>query len=209
MSSSPCPGQRVVTARLREALEAADCRLLADLLHPNVHWSPPEGGDTGCHARSHVLSRCSRLHALGLRAYLEETFTYPAAVVLGLRIHGTVPPADPESVRYHVFDVTGGLITRITGYTDRAQALEAAFTGATAGYAMQRGAVVRGPRTGTSGPGDPRLEPDQSGHAELQDHRQCVRGGDAVYPVQQDARIPLVAEADGGAAQQQDAGGGQ
>lgn len=144
MSSSPSPGPRVVTARLREALEAADCRLLAGLLHPNVRWSPPEGGETGCHARSHVLSRCSRLHVLGLRARAEETFTYPAAVVLGLRIHGTVPPADPESVGYHVFDVTGGLITRITGYADRAQALEAAFTGATAGYARERGAV-RGP----------------------------------------------------------------
>ncbi|WP_055494950.1 hypothetical protein [Streptomyces sp. TP-A0356] len=150
MTSSPSAGQRVVTARLREALETADCLLLADLLHPNVHWSPPEGGATGCHARSHVLSRCSRLYALGLRARAEETFTYPAAVVLGLRIHGTVPPADPESVSYHVFDVTGGLITRIAGYADRARALEAAFTGATAGYAGERG-TVRGPRTGASG----------------------------------------------------------
>ncbi|MGW7426029.1 nuclear transport factor 2 family protein [Streptomyces sp. NPDC054813] len=150
MPSSPRPGPSVVTARLREALEAADCRLLADILHPNVHWNPPEGGETGCHARSHVLSRCSRLHALGLRARAEETFTYPAAVVLGLRIRGTVPPADPESVGYHVFDVTGGLITRITGYADRAQALEAAFTGATTGYTMERGPIP-GHRTRASG----------------------------------------------------------
>ncbi|WP_406442405.1 hypothetical protein OHB00_39995 [Streptomyces sp. NBC_00631] len=133
MPSSPRPGPSAVAAHLREALRRVDCRLLAEVLHPNVHWSPPGGGDTGCHARSHVLSRCSRLHTLGLRAEVEETFTYPAAVVLGLRIHGTVPPADPDSVAYHVFDVTGGLVTRITSYTDRAQALDVAVAG-TAGW---------------------------------------------------------------------------
>ncbi|MEU9207732.1 hypothetical protein AB0D27_07190 [Streptomyces sp. NPDC048415] len=143
MPSSPRPGKRAVAARLRDALETADCRMLAEVLHPNVCWSPPDGGDTGCHARSHVLSRCSRLHVLGLRATVEETFTYPAAVVLGLRIHGTVPPAHPESVAYHVFDVTGGLITCITGYADRAEALDAAFTGATAGFGE---VPVRAPR---------------------------------------------------------------
>lgn len=115
-----------------------------------MHWSPPEGGETGCHARSHVLSRCSRLHALGLRARAEETFTYPAAVVIGLRIHGPVPPADPETVGYHVFDVNGGLITRITRYADRAQALEAALTGATAGYAAASG-HLRGHRSEAPG----------------------------------------------------------
>ncbi|MEU2771745.1 hypothetical protein ABZ646_02185 [Streptomyces sp. NPDC007162] len=131
MSSIPRPGPSLVTARLREALETADCLLLADLLHPNVHGSPPGGGETGCHTRSHVLSRFARLHALGLRASAEETFTCPMAAVLGLRILGPVAPADPQSVGYHVFGVTGGLITGITGYTDRAQALEAAFAGTT------------------------------------------------------------------------------
>ncbi|MGW1044120.1 hypothetical protein [Streptomyces sp. NPDC002547] len=150
MTPSPKSGPSLVTARLREALETADCLLLADLLHPNVHWSPPEGGETGCHARSHVLSRCSRLHALGLRARTEETFTYPTAVVLGLRIQGTVPPADPENVGYHVFDVTSSLITRITGYTDRAQALEAAFTETPMGSAAEWGRL-RGHRSGVSG----------------------------------------------------------
>ncbi|MHC3474798.1 hypothetical protein ACYF6T_39770 [Streptomyces sp. 7R007] len=132
MSFSSRPGPGFVSARLRAALASADCRALGDVLHPYVRWSlrDPKGG--GCHTRSHVLSRCARLHALGLWADVEETFTYPAAVVLGLRIHGAVPPADPANVVYHVFDVTDGLVTCITGYADRSAALEAALRGVTA-----------------------------------------------------------------------------
>jgi hypothetical protein len=32
---------------------------------------------------------------------------------------------------YQVYDVIGGLITRITGYADRSQELEAAYSGTT------------------------------------------------------------------------------
>ncbi|MCX5052014.1 hypothetical protein OG895_32630 [Streptomyces sp. NBC_00201] len=146
------PGPGTVTAQLRKALDTADCRLLAEVLHPNVRWNPPDGGGTGCYTRSHVIRRCARLHALGLWAGVEETFTYPAAVVLGLRIHGAVPPADPQTVLYHVFDVTGGLITRITGYADRAEALEAAFTGTTAGFGAESAwARAYGSQSGHSG----------------------------------------------------------
>ncbi|MEW1773164.1 hypothetical protein [Streptomyces sp. NPDC086777] len=150
MPSSTGPGPSLVTARLRQALETADRPLLAELLHPNVHGSPPEGGATGCHTRSHVLSRCARLHALGLRANAEETFACPMAAVLGLRILGPVPRADPQSVGYHVFGVAGGLITRITGYTDRAQVLEAAFAGTPVESAADWGRL-QGHRSGASG----------------------------------------------------------
>jgi len=125
----PRPAPSGVAVRLRDALTACDCRRLEGVLHQSVHWSQPDGGDTGCSTRSHVLSRLSRLHALGLRARVEETFSYPAAVVLGLRILGMVPPAAPERVAYHVFDITDGLIVRVTGYADRAEALEAALSG--------------------------------------------------------------------------------
>ncbi|MGW3142051.1 hypothetical protein [Streptomyces sp. NPDC001139] len=75
------------------SLEAADCRLMAAVLHPYVCWNPSGHGGASCRTRSHVLGRCARLHALGLRARVEETFTYPSAVVLGLRLHGAVQPA--------------------------------------------------------------------------------------------------------------------
>ncbi|MFJ9119195.1 nuclear transport factor 2 family protein [Streptomyces sp. NPDC102394] len=127
-----------MAARLRHALDSAGCRLLVDVLHPNVCWHPPYGTGTSCHSRSHVLSRCARLHALGLWVAVEETFAYPTAVVLGLRIHGTVSPADPARVQYHVFHVHEGLITRITGYADRAEALDAAFSATTAGSGPAR-----------------------------------------------------------------------
>ncbi|MFJ4790746.1 hypothetical protein [Streptomyces sp. NPDC088794] len=133
MSSVSPRGPGAVTAQLREALHAADCQLLVDVLHPNVRWNPPDSGGIGCHTRSHVLSHLARLHALGLWAAVEESFTYPSAVVLGLCIHGAVPPADSQTVAYHVFDVNDGLVTRITGYADRTQALDAAFPGTAAG----------------------------------------------------------------------------
>ncbi|MEU9394762.1 hypothetical protein AB0D86_32810 [Streptomyces sp. NPDC048324] len=38
-----------------------------------------------------------------------------------------MPPADPQTVVYHVFDVGEGLVTRIVDFTDRGRALDAAF----------------------------------------------------------------------------------
>ncbi|MCI3238837.1 hypothetical protein [Streptomyces spinosisporus] len=96
-------------------------------------WHPADEGSAGCHTRTHVRRWCARPYILGLWAAVEETFTYPAAGVLGLRIHGTVAPAGPQTVVYHVFDVNDGLVTRITGYADRAQALDAAFPGVATG----------------------------------------------------------------------------
>ena len=96
-------------------------------------WNTPDESRTGFHTRSHVLSHCARLHALGLWVVVEETFTYPAAVVLGLRIHGPLPPADPGTVTYHVFRVHESLITRITANGERGQALGAAFPRTAAG----------------------------------------------------------------------------
>ncbi|OLZ64499.1 hypothetical protein AV521_34725 [Streptomyces sp. IMTB 2501] len=122
-------GPGAVTAHLRRVLDAADWRALAEVLHPNVSWTRPDGARADCRGRSHVLSRCVRLDALGLRVRIEETFTYPAAVVLGLRVHGPASVAAGEATVYQVCEVTAGSIIRITGYTDRSEALQAAYAG--------------------------------------------------------------------------------
>lgn len=126
------PGPSAVTARLRTVLDRADWQLLADVLHPNVRWRLLDGTRTDCHGPHCVLSRCARLHALGLRVEVEETFTYPSAVVLGLRIR-SVNRAAPEATVYQVFHLGDGLIIRITGYAERTEALDAAYPGTTVG----------------------------------------------------------------------------
>ncbi|MCZ0984755.1 nuclear transport factor 2 family protein [Streptomyces diastatochromogenes] len=130
MSSSPRPGPSDITAQLRRAVETGDWQSLAEVIHPNVLWGAPEGGGTGCRGRSAVLSRCAALHAEGPRVTVDEIFTFPAAVVLGLHPQRALPTPGPNTAVYQVYDITGGLITRIAGYADRSAALDAAYTGA-------------------------------------------------------------------------------
>ncbi|GAA2902621.1 hypothetical protein [Streptomyces mexicanus] len=121
------PGLSTITALLRSVLDNADWQSLGEALHPDVSWGPPRPGTLGCRGRSRVLSRCARLHARLSRVMVEETFMYPGVVVLGLWLHGSESVSDPGHLVYQVFDVVDGLIIRITGYTDRGQALNAAY----------------------------------------------------------------------------------
>jgi hypothetical protein len=68
------------------------------------------------------------------RMTIDETFAYPGAVVLGLRIHGAALTAGSGGTVYQVFDIVDGLVTRITGYADRSRALQAAYYGAAVGF---------------------------------------------------------------------------
>ncbi len=132
MSPSHGPGPSAVAAQLRRALDTANWQVLAEVLHPNVCWGHPGGRAGGCRGRSRVLGRCARLCARAQRMTVDETFTYPGGVVLGLQIHGATLRAGPDGTVYQVFDVADGLVTRITGYADRSRALQAAHFGAAA-----------------------------------------------------------------------------
>lgn len=132
MSSAPGPGSSALTTHLRNAIESADWPSLARAMHPNVSWGAPDGAGSGCRGRTDVLGRSTRLHADGLHVTVDEAFTYPAAVVLGLRTQSTGPTPAPQTTVYQVYDIADGLITRITAYTGRSEALEAAYTRATA-----------------------------------------------------------------------------
>lgn len=132
MSSSRGPGLSSIAARLRSVLDNGDWQFLGEALHPDVFWGPPRPGAHGCRGRRRVLSRCARLHARLSRVVVEETFMYPGAVVLGLWLHGSGPMSGTGDLVYQVFDVADGLITHITDYADRVQALDAAYDGAAA-----------------------------------------------------------------------------
>lgn len=134
MSPTHGPGPGAVAANLRGALDTANWQVLAEVLHPNVCWGRPGRSAGGCRGRSRVLGRCARLYTRTQRMTIDETFTYPGAVVLGVRIHGATLTAGSGSTLYQVFDVVDGLVIRITGYADRSRALQAAHFGATADF---------------------------------------------------------------------------
>ncbi|MFI1766598.1 hypothetical protein ACH41H_31715 [Streptomyces sp. NPDC020800] len=142
MSPSRGPGISTVTAHLRRAVGNADWQFLGEALHPQVHWSAPRPGARACRGRSRVLSRCARLHTRLSGVTVEETFMYPGAIVLGLwlRLGTSTPDSDglgcpvSDELVYQVLDVVDGLVVRITGYTDRTQALTAAYDGPAATF---------------------------------------------------------------------------
>ncbi|WP_412544352.1 nuclear transport factor 2 family protein [Longispora sp. K20-0274] len=116
-----------VAARLEAAFAGNDLDLMAALLAPDVRWGGEEDTDTTCHDRTAVLAFYGVLHARGVTARVTETLTGPDVVVARLDIDWP-EPEDDEQPRggYQVFSLTGGLITDICGYPDRAEALAAA-----------------------------------------------------------------------------------
>jgi hypothetical protein len=120
-----------LAADLREALQAADTRQLRSLLHPQVLWAGTGPGDPARHGRADALTWYRVRYDRGVRTRAEETFAFPAAIVLALRITDPGETARP-SLYYRVFQLRSQQITHIRDYTERAHALEAASRGATA-----------------------------------------------------------------------------
>jgi hypothetical protein len=130
MATSPS----TITALLRTALNEGDRLRLAAYLQPDVRWHNPYGRGVDYFGRAQILAQCAHLHARGLRTTVEETFTYPQAVVLGLLGSPDADaPAVPGLLLYQVFQIADGRITDIRGYDDRYTALQAAYAGSAAG----------------------------------------------------------------------------
>ncbi|WP_042411653.1 nuclear transport factor 2 family protein [Streptacidiphilus carbonis] len=146
-----------VTARLRTALNQADLLPLTPILHPDVHWSVHDSDRAGCHGRAEVLTRLAALHQHGGRVAMEETFTYPDAVVLGIGLsrEGAPKRGRPQTV-YTVFHLSGGLITRIHGHGDRYTALDAAYSASIHPHARPAPPATPAADTDTGGTADRR-----------------------------------------------------
>ncbi|MFD1077377.1 nuclear transport factor 2 family protein [Longispora fulva] len=116
-----------VAAQLKTVFAGDDLDLMATLLAPDVRWGDDEDTDTTCHDRAAVLDFYRALHARGVTARVAETVTGPDVVVARLDIDWPGPEADERPRNeYQVFSLTGGLVTDIRGYPDRAAALAAA-----------------------------------------------------------------------------------
>ncbi|MCZ4102800.1 MULTISPECIES: nuclear transport factor 2 family protein [Streptomyces] len=119
---------QTIAARLQEAFEAGDLAQLGTLLDPGVRWGGKEDTPQTCHSCSDVLVWYGRLSAEGVRSRITETIVRDEAVVLGFDLAG--PERGPDGERpnqiFQVFRLSGGPVTDIRGYPQRALALAVA-----------------------------------------------------------------------------------
>lgn len=127
MTPSPDADAAGLVTPVRAALASGDLDSFAELLHPDVHWGPPDSPGVGCHNRREVLRWYRRGRAAGARATVTEVSAHGDRLLVGL---GVRRGAAVEA-RWQVLTVAGGRIVDIAGYDDRAAA--AAAAGASSG----------------------------------------------------------------------------
>jgi ketosteroid isomerase-like protein len=119
-----------IAAQLRTALHAGDTAALAVLLHPDVHFRPLDTAVPATTGVTHALAWYADRRARGFRTLVEELFTYPDSVVLGLRVTRPEPPETADAARpdllYRLFRLKDGRVVRIRDFADRTHALTTA-----------------------------------------------------------------------------------
>ncbi|WP_037605960.1 nuclear transport factor 2 family protein [Streptacidiphilus rugosus] len=115
-----------IAARLRTALHEGDSGTLAALFHPDVHFQPLDPFEPAGTGSDAALAWYRDRRELGYRTEVEELFSFPAGVVLGLRI--TRPAADSGSsaLLYRLFRLKDDRVVQIRDFTDRTRALNLA-----------------------------------------------------------------------------------
>jgi hypothetical protein len=112
-----------LAAQVRSALEAADLEAYADLLDRGVRWGPPGDPVPPCRSRAQVLAWYRHGREAGTRVRVIETEVAGDKILVGVKIaRAAAPDADDESDRWQVLTVRDGLITDITGFSDRDEA---------------------------------------------------------------------------------------
>ncbi|WP_019070723.1 nuclear transport factor 2 family protein [Streptomyces hokutonensis] len=125
----PPHSPRSIAADLRDALHSADPRLLEALLHPQVLWVNAGPGEPQRQGRAGVLRWHQDRYDQGVRVHAEEIFTFPAAIVLALRVADpgiAVNTDELPALYYRVFHLFHDQVIRIRDYTERTSALAAA-----------------------------------------------------------------------------------
>ncbi|TVZ05537.1 hypothetical protein EAS64_13485 [Trebonia kvetii] len=115
-----------LAARVRHALESGDLDAMRDLLAPGARWGAPEGpGDFDCRNRDEVIAWWARAQAAGARATVVEVAAAADALLVGLDVTGTPGAAEEGGTarRWQVLRVSGGRVTDIRGFDDRAEAV--------------------------------------------------------------------------------------
>ena len=120
------PDRPTAAALLRTALNSGDTRQLAALFHPDVRFHPAGPAEPATQGRDQALSWYDDRRVRGIRTQVEETFTYPDAVVLALRISAPTDPAAAPALVYRLFRLAGDHVTHIRDFTERPHALTAA-----------------------------------------------------------------------------------
>jgi hypothetical protein len=118
-----------LAARVRHALESGDFDAMRDLLAPGARWGAPEGpGDFDCRDRDEVIAWWARAQAAGARATVIEVSAAADALLVGLDVTGTPGAAEAGGTerRWQVLRVSGGRVTDIRGFDDRAEAVSRA-----------------------------------------------------------------------------------
>jgi ketosteroid isomerase-like protein len=111
--------------RIRDALESGDLDKIADLLHPNVSWGPPDHPEWGCHNRKEVLAWYRRGKNVGARARVTEVVGSGSGVdgtlLVGLVVTGNERARDAggEIERWQVLKVREGRVVDIRGFGER------------------------------------------------------------------------------------------
>lgn len=113
-----------IAAQLRTALHEGDATVLAALLHPDVRFEPLDPATPATDGSAAALAWYRERREHGFRTHVEELFSCPGNVVLGLRLSHR--EAGRTGLVYRVFRLREDQVVRIRDFADRGEALASA-----------------------------------------------------------------------------------
>jgi len=119
-----------LTDEVRHAVETVDLVAIAALLAPDARWGVPGQKVPTCRNSQQILSWYEMARDNGARADITEIVIEGNNIVVALKVlNAKAPSKAPNSERWQVLSVDGGLVAEIRGYETRHEALEYAKSG--------------------------------------------------------------------------------